>query len=88
MMVGLNCLDPGQQQKTHAHQGADKFISFWKVAEVSLSVMKNKMLTRARGGCAGWNPSWRRKHSEMRLSLLIAIAPPPNQKPDREGGLS
>jgi quercetin dioxygenase-like cupin family protein len=24
-MVGLNCLDPGQTQKIHAHDGADKF---------------------------------------------------------------
>lgn len=24
-MVGLNCLEPGQIQKVHAHQGADKF---------------------------------------------------------------
>src|SRR5258707_5794694 len=25
VMAGLNCLEPGQTQKTHAHQGADKF---------------------------------------------------------------
>src|ERR671915_2398164 len=24
-MVGLNCLEPGQTQKVHAHDGADKF---------------------------------------------------------------
>src|ERR1700682_5876810 len=25
MMVGLNCLEPGQTQSAHAHEGADKF---------------------------------------------------------------
>jgi quercetin dioxygenase-like cupin family protein len=25
MLVGLNCLEPGQSQKVHAHAGADKF---------------------------------------------------------------
>ena len=25
VMVGLNCLDPKQTQKSHAHEGADKF---------------------------------------------------------------
>src|SRR2546425_4809237 len=25
VMIGLNCLEPGQTQKIHAHDGADKF---------------------------------------------------------------
>ena len=25
MLVGLNCFEPGQSQKVHAHAGADKF---------------------------------------------------------------
>jgi quercetin dioxygenase-like cupin family protein len=25
VMVGLNCLEPGQTQRAHAHEGADKF---------------------------------------------------------------
>src|SRR6266511_1446613 len=25
VMIGLNCLEPGQSQKIHAHDGADKF---------------------------------------------------------------
>ena len=25
VLVGLNCLEPNQAQRTHAHEGADKF---------------------------------------------------------------
>src|SRR2546430_16944368 len=25
LMIGLNCLEPGQKQRVHAHDGADKF---------------------------------------------------------------
>ena len=25
VMLGMNCLEPGQEQKVHAHEGADKF---------------------------------------------------------------
>ena len=25
LLLGLNCFEPGQDQKVHAHQGADKF---------------------------------------------------------------
>lgn len=25
LLVGLNCFEPGQSQKIHAHEGADKF---------------------------------------------------------------
>ena len=25
LLLGLNCFEPGQEQKVHAHEGADKF---------------------------------------------------------------
>jgi quercetin dioxygenase-like cupin family protein len=78
VMVGLNCLEPGQVQPVHAHAGADKFY-FVLAGQGSFTVgdeeqnAETGMLVVAPAGVShGVNNS-----GTVRLSLLIAIAPSP-----------
>lgn len=78
MLVGLNCLQPGQTQKTHAHDGADKF---YVVLEGSGKFTVGDEQQYAETGSiviapAGIPHGVTNEGSE-RLSLLVAIAPPP-----------
>ena len=76
-MVGLNCLETGQTQKTHAHDGADKF---YFVLEGSGKftvgdeerVAETGSLVVAPAGI----PHGVTNNCSERLSLLVAIAPP------------
>ncbi len=78
MMVGLNCLEPGQTQSVHAHEGADKF---YFVLEGSGSFSVGDDERHAEAGTIITAPAGI-KHGvtnsgNERLSLLVAIAPPP-----------
>lgn len=77
MIAGLNCLEPGQTQKTHAHQGADKF---YFVLEGSGKFSVGDEQREADAGAlvvapAGI-PHGVTNDGNGRLSLLVAIAPP------------
>jgi len=89
MMVGLNCLDPGQRQETHAHAGSDKF---YFVLEGSGTFTVGEEEKESAEGSVVFAPAGVphgvANNSPARLSLLVAIAPPPQQKPDHKGGLS
>jgi quercetin dioxygenase-like cupin family protein len=89
MMVGLNCLEPNQRQDTHAHQGADKFYFVLEgrgsfIVGTEERVADEGSLVFAPAGISHGVSNT----STTRLTLLVAIAPPPKQKPDRRGGLS
>ncbi|HXL80195.1 MAG TPA: cupin domain-containing protein [Pyrinomonadaceae bacterium] len=78
MMVGLNCLEPGQTQSAHAHEGADKF---YFVLEGSGTFTVGDDERQAEAGAIITAPAGI-KHGvtnsgNERLSLLVAIAPPP-----------
>lgn len=78
MMVGLNCLEPGQTQGAHAHEGADKF---YFVLEGSGTFSVGDEERQAEAGAIVAAPAGI-KHGvansgDKRLSLLVAIAPPP-----------
>jgi quercetin dioxygenase-like cupin family protein len=78
MMVGLNCLEPGQTQAAHAHEGADKF---YFVLEGSGMFTVGEEERQAEAGTIVAAPAGM-KHGvtnsgNQRLSLLVAIAPPP-----------
>jgi quercetin dioxygenase-like cupin family protein len=78
MMVGLNCLEPGQTQSAHAHEGADKF---YFVLEGSGTFTIGDEERQAQAGTvvaapAGITHGVTNSGTE-RLSLLVAIAPPP-----------
>jgi quercetin dioxygenase-like cupin family protein len=77
VMVGLNCLEPGQTQKTHAHEGADKFYFVlegrgkFTVADVEQDAAAGSLVVAPAG-----IPHGVTNNSSERLSLLVTIAPP------------
>lgn len=78
VMIGLNCLEPGQTQKTHAHEGADKFY-FVLEGEGKFTVGDEEKVA-ATGSliiAPSGIPHGVANAGSERLSLLVAIAPPP-----------
>jgi quercetin dioxygenase-like cupin family protein len=76
-MVGLNCLEPGQTQKVHAHEGADKFYFVlqgrgrFSVGDEEREAGTGTLIVAPSGISHGVT-----NISNERLSLLITIAPP------------
>lgn len=77
LTLGLNCLDAGQIQKVHAHDGADK-IYFVLEGEGNFTIgdeqriAKQGMLIVAPAGI----PHGVTNRGDQRLSLLVTISPP------------
>jgi quercetin dioxygenase-like cupin family protein len=82
MLVGLNCLEPGQSQGAHAHTGSDKFYfvlegtGTFTVGDEARESAEGSLVFAPAGVSHGVV-----NQSTTRLSLLVAIAPGPNQKP-------
>jgi quercetin dioxygenase-like cupin family protein len=78
LMVGLNCLEPGQVQKTHAHDGADKFYFVlegsgrFSVGDEERDADAGALVVAPAG-----IPHGVTNNKSGRLSLLVAIAPTP-----------
>jgi quercetin dioxygenase-like cupin family protein len=78
MMIGLNCLEPGQTQKIHAHDGAEKFYfvlegsGLFTLADEEKAAGVGSLVVAPAGAPHGVT-----NNGEQRLSLLVAIAPPP-----------
>jgi quercetin dioxygenase-like cupin family protein len=76
VMVGLNCLEPNQTQRTHAHSGADKFYFVlegrgrFTVGEEEREAERGTLVIAPAGVEHGVVNT-----GDARLSLLIAIAP-------------
>ena len=81
MMVGLNCLEPGQTQKLHAHDGAEKFYFVlegsgrFTVGEEENEADQGSLVVAPAG-----IPHGVTNNGSSRLSLLVVIAPPPPAK--------
>ena len=76
VMIGLNCLEPGQTQKVHAHAGADKFY-FVREGRGTFTI-GNESSELAPGMLAvapASMPHGVSNTSSEKLSLLVAIAP-------------
>ena len=77
LFVGLNCFEPGQAQKVHAHAGADKF--YYVVsgrARLSVGEQTREVAT----GDIVWAPAGVPHGVAAALErtiLLVGIAPPP-----------
>jgi quercetin dioxygenase-like cupin family protein len=77
MMIGLNCLEPGQTQKVHAHDGADKFYFVlegrgrFTVGDEEREVDAGALVVAPSG-----IPHGVTNNARIRLSLLVTIAPP------------
>lgn len=76
VMLGLNCLEPQQTQRAHAHEGADKFYFVlegrgrFTVGERESEAEAGELIIAPAGVMHGvTNPG------QGRLSLLVGIAP-------------
>ncbi len=79
LMVGLNCLEPGQSQPIHDHGGADKVYvvmegrGLFKVGEETREAGVGEVVWASAGV-----PHGVENQGSQRLVLLVSIAPPPN----------
>ena len=78
LMLGLNCLEPGQIQRPHVHDDQDKF--YYVVEGEGHFWLAEERLTAAAGEVV-WAPAGLRHGVEnkgaSRLTLLVGIAPAP-----------
>jgi len=78
LIVGVNCLEPGQTQPVHHHQGADKV---YVVMEGEGLFTVGDERHQGQPGDVIWAPAGVphgvENHSGGRLTLLVGIAPPP-----------
>ena len=77
MFVGLNCFEPGQGQKVHAHAGADKF---YLIVSGRARLTVGDETREAGPGTVVWAPAdvpHGVAEALERTVMLVAIAPPP-----------
>ena len=77
LFVGLNCFEPGQAQKVHAHAGADKF--YYVCSGRARLTVREKTREVAEGDIV-WAPAGVPHgvaEALERTVLLVGIAPPP-----------
>ena len=76
LMLGLNCLAPGQEQKLHDHAGQDKF--YYVVEGTGDFVVGDERRPASQGGVI-WAPAGVAhgvtNRGAERLVLLVGIAP-------------
>jgi quercetin dioxygenase-like cupin family protein len=78
MLLGLNCLEPGQEQAAHDHAGQDKFYYViegtgrFQIGEEIFDAQPGATIWAAAGVIHGVVNS-----SDARLILLVGIAPAP-----------
>jgi quercetin dioxygenase-like cupin family protein len=78
LLLGLNCLEPGQVQKPHTHDDQDKF---YYVVEGSGRFWLGEERVTAVTGEVVWAPAGLlhgvENEGDGRLTLLVGIAPAP-----------
>jgi quercetin dioxygenase-like cupin family protein len=77
LFAGLNCFEPGQHQRVHVHQGADKF---YFVVSGKARITVNHETREVAAGTLVWAPAGVPHgvaEALERTVLLVAIAPPP-----------
>ena len=78
LMLGLNCLEPGQEQRIHEHEDQDKFY-FVLEGEGSFKI-GNEQVTAGFGKtvwAAAGVPHGVKNRGDQRLVILMGIAPAP-----------
>jgi quercetin dioxygenase-like cupin family protein len=78
LLLGLNCLEPGQAQAPHAHAGQDKF---YYVVEGAGRFQVGEAFASAGPGEVVWAPAGVvhgvSNDGQERLTLMVGIAPAP-----------
>jgi len=81
LMVGINCLEAGQEQPIHQHDAADKVYIVMEgtgrftIGEETRDVTKGEVIWAPTGV-----PHGVKNPARNRLVLLVGIAPPPGGK--------
>jgi quercetin dioxygenase-like cupin family protein len=75
LLLGLNCLEPGQSQETHTHDGADKF--YYVVGGRARFTVGDARIEAAAGDVVVCPAGVRHGIEEAleRTTLLVGIAP-------------
>jgi len=77
LLVGLNCFEPGQSQRVHAHAGADKF---YLIVSGRARMLVGGETREVGSGSVIWAPAGV-PHGVVealeRTVMLVGIAPPP-----------
>lgn len=80
LLLGLNCLEPGQEQHVHTHAGQDKF---YFVVDGSGTFTVGNEVQEAGEGVIVWAPAdvphGVRNTGDCQLVLLVGIAPAPGR---------
>jgi quercetin dioxygenase-like cupin family protein len=80
LLLGLNCLEPGQEQHAHTHAGQDKF---YFVVEGAGTFTVGDEVREAGEGTVVWAPAevphGVTNTGDHRLVLLVGIAPAPGR---------
>lgn len=78
LLLGINCLEPGQVQKPHTHDDQDKF---YYVVEGNGRFYIGESQQEAAAGVVVWAPAGLlhgvENTGDARLTLLVGIAPAP-----------
>lgn len=77
LLLGLNCLEPGQSQKVHVHAGADKF---YLVVSGKARITVGAESREVGPGALVWCPADLPHGIEMALErtvVMVGMAPPP-----------
>ncbi len=78
LLLGLNCLQPGQVQKAHVHDDQDKF--YYVVAGNGRFTLGDEILEAGTGEVV-WSPAGLlhgvENSGDSQLTLLVGIAPAP-----------
>ncbi len=78
MLLGVNCLEPGQTQAAHDHADQDKFyyvvdgMGDFQIGDEVISAEAGSVVWAAAGVVHGVT-----NNSDQRLTLLVGIAPAP-----------
>ena len=80
MFADIYCLEPGQEQKPHSHQGADKIyvvlegVGRFQIGDEERDLGRDQIVLAPAGIDHGV-----RNASQERLALLVFMAPNPNK---------
>jgi quercetin dioxygenase-like cupin family protein len=79
LMLGVNCLEPGQAQRVHTHAGQDKF--YFVVEGEGSFTIGTEEVRNAGPGTVVWAPAGSEhgvlNEADRTLVLLMGIGPPP-----------
>ena len=78
LMAGLNCFEPGQEHKLHAHAGQDKlYLILEGTGEVQIGEERQVLSAGDAAFAPADVPHGMRNSGSSRLTVMVVLAPPP-----------